>query len=57
MSMRTRRGRLLLVVLFVMQFDENEDDLGRGGHPGSKKSGNAGAPIACCLIEPFGSRT
>ncbi|XP_045163882.2 superoxide dismutase [Cu-Zn]-like [Mercenaria mercenaria] len=30
---------------------EGEDDLGRGGNPGSIASGNAGARIACCIIE------
>ncbi|XP_045163883.2 superoxide dismutase [Cu-Zn]-like [Mercenaria mercenaria] len=29
---------------------EGEDDLGRGGNPGSTASGNAGARIACCII-------
>ncbi|XP_060578739.1 superoxide dismutase [Cu-Zn]-like [Ruditapes philippinarum] len=28
-----------------------EDDLGRGGNAGSVASGNAGARIACCIIE------
>lgn len=27
-----------------------EDDLGKGGNPGSKKTGNAGGRIACCNI-------
>ncbi|XP_003740752.1 superoxide dismutase [Cu-Zn] [Galendromus occidentalis] len=30
---------------------EKADDLGRGGNPASKANGNAGARIACCVIE------
>lgn len=29
---------------------EKEDDLGRGGHPDSKKTGNAGGRVSCGLI-------
>ncbi|XP_038647408.1 extracellular superoxide dismutase [Cu-Zn]-like [Scyliorhinus canicula] len=29
---------------------EHEDDLGRGGNPGSLQSGNSGRRLACCII-------
>ncbi|XP_045163489.2 superoxide dismutase [Cu-Zn]-like [Mercenaria mercenaria] len=35
----------------TLDLHEREDDLGRGGKPGSTVSGNAGASIACCIIE------
>jgi len=36
----------------TLQIHQNEDDLGRGGNPGSLATGNAGARIACCVIDP-----
>ena len=30
------------------------DDLGRGGHHDSKKTGNAGPRLGCCLITEVG---
>jgi len=34
-----------------LQIHRDEDDLGRGGAPDSLTTGNAGARIACCVID------
>ena len=34
----------------AFQIHGGEDDLGRGGDAGSKRSGNAGVQLGCCVI-------
>jgi len=46
---------MIMIMMMVIQVHRDEDDLGRGDHPKSKMSGNAGPRIGCCLIEPLKS--
>lgn len=40
----------VVFAISLLQIHEGRDDLGRGISPVSQQTGNAGAPIACCVI-------
>jgi len=42
---------LMWLIVGWLQIHADEDDLGRGELPGSIITGNAGARIACCVID------
>jgi len=41
---------MVMMMMVLVQFYRDEDDLSRSGFPDSKRSGHR---IACCLIKPF----
>ena len=40
------------VLLKAIVVHEGQDDLGLGGDAGSSATGNAGARLGCCVIQP-----